>query len=530
MKNDRHSVRHALLLAGVLALVGCADHDHADGKDHGHVHGKEAAHAHAAESGHGAEPEKITHFTDRTELFVEFPRLTVGETSAFAAHITHLKDFSPLRAGKVTVLLAGGDQPEESFVAESPTQPGIFRPEASPRHAGERELTIEIATTEFTVRHLLGPVTVYADRKAAESAPAEAHAEGDIGFTKEQQWKVDFAVAEASARQIRHGIAVTGVLKARPDGEALLTAQAAGQVHPAGAFPHVGRSVQKGTVLAHLVPRLGGDTDYASLQAAARRAKVELDQSMRERTRLEGLFRDEAIPEKRVLAARAAEESARIEYEASQRRLGQFGGGGGGIPIRAPIAGAVADVRVSSGAYVQEGQLLFHIADARTMWLELRVPESDAARVSAPSGATFQVEGIDQSFEVVTGKNARLIGAGALVDSTTRTVPVLFEIATPHPGLRIGMAVKARIFVGDTQPGLAVPSEAVVDESGVAVVFVQTGGESFQRRPVRTGARDGDWIQILDGLEPGQRVVTRGAYLVKLAATKTGEIGHGHAH
>ncbi|MGH8635652.1 MAG: hypothetical protein ACREUZ_00800, partial [Burkholderiales bacterium] len=117
-----------------------------------------------------------------------------------------MKDFSPVRAGKVTVLLTGGDQPEESFAAESPTQPGIFRPEALPRYAGERELTVEIATPEFTARHVLGPVTVYADRQAAESAPVEAHAEGDIGFTKEQQWKVDFAVAEAVNRQIRHGI------------------------------------------------------------------------------------------------------------------------------------------------------------------------------------------------------------------------------------------------------------------------------------------------------------------------------------
>jgi multidrug resistance efflux pump len=86
--------------------------------------------------------------------------------------------------------------------------------------------------------------------------------------------------------------------------------------------------------------------------------------STRERTRLEGLFRDEAIPEKRVLAARAAEEAARIEYEASQRRLAQFGGGGGGVPIRAPISGSIADVRVSPGAYVEQGKLLFHIADA----------------------------------------------------------------------------------------------------------------------------------------------------------------------
>lgn len=521
MRTYRFDYCPALVLGVLLILVGCAE----EGRDHAKVD----VHAHAT-GGHGAAPEKITHFTDHTELFVEFPRLVVGEASAFAAHITRLKDFAPVRAGKVTAILTGGGQPEERFATQAPTQPGIFRPEATPQHAGERELTIEIAMPDFTVRHLVGPVTVYADRKAAENAPVDVSTEGDIGFTKEQQWKVDFAVAEASKRPIRNAITVTGVLRARPDGEALLTAQAAGQVQPAGAFPHIGQSVQKGTILAFLVPRLGGDTDFASLQAAARRAKVEFDQSVRERVRLEGLFRDEAVPEKRLLAARSTEESARIEYEAAQRRLGQFAGAEGGIPLRAPISGAMADVRVSPGAFIQEGQLLFHIADDRTIWLELRVPESEAARVAVPTGAGFQVDGITQDFQVLVGKNARLIGSGALVDSTTRTVPVTFEIAKPHPGLRIGMAVKARIFVGDARPVLAVPADAVVDESGVAVVFVQTGGESFQRRPVRTGARDGDWIEILDGLDAGQRVVTRSAYLVKLAATRSGEIGHGHAH
>jgi multidrug efflux pump subunit AcrA (membrane-fusion protein) len=64
----------------------------------------------------------------------------------------------------------------------------------------------------------------------------------------------------------------------------------------------------------------------------------------------------------------------------------------------------------------------------------------------------------------------------------------------------------------------------------VATVYVMTGGESFARRLVRTGVRDGDWIEVVDGLEPGQRVVSRGAWLVKLASTRSGEIGHGHAH
>jgi len=236
------------------------------------------------------------------------------------------------------------------------------------------------------------------------------------------------------------------------------------------------------------------------------------------------------VPEKRLLAARAAEESAQVEYEASQRRLGQYGGAGGGVPIRAPIAGTVADVRVSPGAYAQEGQLLFHIVDRRTLWLEVRVPESDAARVAAPSGVAFRVDGVESGFEIIPGENGRLIASGTVVDSTSRTLPVIFELAKPDANLRIGMAVRAQVFAGAARQAVAVPAEAVVDESGIATVFVQTGGESFQRRPVRLGARDGDRVEIVEGLTAGQRVVSRGAYLVKLASTKTGAIGHGHAH
>jgi len=96
--------------------------------------------------------------------------------------------------------------------------------------------------------------------------------------------------------------------------------------------------------------------------------------------------------------------------------------------------------------------------------------------------------------------------------------------------LRIGMAAKAQVFAGAAREVVAVPASAVIDENGMATVFVMTGGESFERRQVRIGARDGDWVEVVDGLESGQRVVSRGAWLVKLASTKTGEIGHGHAH
>ena len=62
------------------------------------------------------------------------------------------------------------------------------------------------------------------------------------------------------------------------------------------------------------------------------------------------------------------------------------------------------------------------------------------------------------------------------------------------------------------------------------MVFVQMGGESFERRPVRLGSREGGYVHALEGVEPGERVVSRGAYLIRLAAMSTQIPAHGHAH
>ncbi len=515
-----------VLLAAVLFVAAC------DRLPHGHEHGAnpsaQAAHGHD----HAPGAEKITHFTDTTELFVEFPRLVAGETAAFAVHLTTLADFRALAAGKVTVILSGDGQAEERFSVDTPSQPGIFRPAVRPRQAGERELTIEVAAPQFAVRHELGPATIHADRKSADAAGDAHEPEGIVAFGKEQQWKVDFATAEAVRRPLRPAIAANGVLRAPPDGEALLSAPAPGLVRPAGRFPQLGQAVKRGDILAYLVPRLGGETDFAALQAAAIRTRVALEQAERERMRMEALFKDEAVAEKRLLDARAAEATARAEYEAAHRRMNPYGAadGAGGIALRAPVNGRLADVRVSPGAFAEEGALLFHIVDRRALWLELRVPESEAVRLVAPSGASFRVDGIDAAFDIAAGRNGRLVAVGSAVDQETRSVPVLFEFASPDPRLFVGMAVKAQVFAAAPREAVAVPASAVLDENGIHVVFVMTGGESFERRPVRIGMRDGDWIEVVEGLEPGSRVVSRGAWLVRLAAANTGQIGHGHAH
>ena len=75
-----------------------------------------------------------------------------------------------------------------------------------------------------------------------------------------------------------------------------------------------------------------------------------------------------------------------------------------------------------------------------------------------------------------------------------------------------------------------VPASAVVDDGGRPIVFVQREGETFERRPVTLGARAGDVVQVVEGVKAGERVVTRGAYLVRLASLSTQVPAHGHVH
>lgn len=544
------------LSATVLAvfLLSACDEKNAAKDDHGaKASFEKTADGHADD--HPGSGEKITHFSDKSELFVEFPALVAGQSATFVAHFTWLADFKPVTKGRLTVVLAGGAAPEERFAIDAPSVPGIYKPVVTPKTAGERELMLIIESDQGVLRHELGSVDVFADAKAALAGHDE-HEDAGIGFTKEQQWKIDFATVEAVKGITRESVSATGTVKAQPDGEALLTAPVAGLVRAAGSFPRVGQAVQKGQVLAYLVPRLGGEADHATLEAAAAKARIAFEQAKRERERMESLFKDEAVAEKRLLEARANESMAAAEYDATRQRLGQLGDGSGGIVLRAPINGVIADVPVVPGAFVAEGAPLIHIANTSKLWLEARVPESDIGRLGAPSGAWFAVDGFAGSFTIDAGKitndpsttlrtglgvvvgqpgqmasrfiTGKLVAVGRVVDAATRTVPVIFEFANPGHVLPLGVTAKVQLFAGGSREGILVPAGAVQDESGTNVVYVQTGGESFERRLVQVGTRDGERVEIRAGLEAGQRVVARGAYLIRLSSSKSGPSGHAH--
>lgn len=377
----------------------------------------------------------------------------------------------------------------------------------------------------------------------------QAAEDNSVQLTKEQQWLSDFATAVVERRILRGSVPATGALRASADGEAHVTAPIDAHLRSAGdGFPYTGMLVEPGQSLAYLVPRLGGEADVAGLELAVTRAATALDLARQERERLDALWEDRSIPFREVLQARGDDEVAAAELVAARRRLAQVQrteeGEAAGVPVRAPIGGVVARVEVAPGAFVEEGARLFHLVSPERLWLDARVAEADVGRIQTPVGAWFSVRGLSdgdaddggQVFALTPATGARLVAYGAMVDPESRTVPVVFEFERAgHPNgerLRVGQSVSARVYTGEVSHTLVVPAGALINDAGADVVYVQVAGDRFERRLVHTGLRDGDLVGVHDGVRQGERVVSRGAYLVHLAAGAEGDTGahHGHDH
>lgn len=517
-----------LALFGLTVSWSCRPHEHGDGE------GEEHGHGHGASDPEGAPSRVVTHWTAETELFVEFPALTVESESPFAAHLTRLSDYKPIDAGTVSVILTGAGAPEERFEVSKPQVPGIFRPVARPQHAGKRRLAVRLESDGHSVTHELGEIEVFASLEAARKAGAQDEEPGLISFLKEQQWRIEFGTAPAAERTLRPSIPAHGELRATPGGEVRITAPSAGRLLTAGGkFPRIGMKVTANQLLASLAPQLGEGVDLATLELAVAEARLDVTHAERERQRVEGLHSDGAVPERRVVDARHQEAGARARLQAAERRFSHFrrlqrpaGSNARGIEIRSPIEGVLAAVDVAPGAFVEANRQMFHVVDLDRLWLEVRVPEANVGRLSDTAGVWFEAEGFDQIVEV----NAGPVATGGVVDPLTRTVPFVFELENPEHRLRIGMSVRAHVLTGEPFTALAAPVTALVNDGGQDVIYVEVGGESFDRRVVELGARDGQLVQIKSGLRPGEHVVVKGAYAVKLASSSTQPAAHGHAH
>ena len=125
--------------------------------------------------------------------------------------------------------------------------------------------------------------------------------------------------------------------------------------------------------------------------------------------------------------------------------------------------------------------------------------------------------------------SGKILDIGAVINEQSRAATVTFEVPNRDHTLRIGMQANVRLDAGEGADALIVPKEAVLDNEGKKIVYVLLSGEEFQRREVTIGDEYGNKVAVLTGLQPGERVVTQGAYQIRLQELRPADAG-AHSH
>jgi cobalt-zinc-cadmium efflux system membrane fusion protein len=180
--------------------------------------------------------------------------------------------------------------------------------------------------------------------------------------------------------------------------------------------------------------------------------------------------------------------------------------------VQAPFAGRIERRVVVRSARIEAGKPLFVLADTAKLWVEAEIHERDWAALEHASEGEIAIR-VPALGEQAFATRTRYIGAE--VSSASRSVPLVTEVDNTDGRLKPGMFVWVEAPLGKVRDACVVPAGAIMRHEGQAFVFVPMGGDRFRRVDVQTGLETREHIEIRSGLEPGQEVVSRGAFYLK---------------
>ena len=353
-------------------------------------------------------------------------------------------------------------------------------------------------------------------QKDAEPTPPPAESTGRVLFRMEQQWLIRMKMALAEEAKLPPQIYSTGRVVPLPSNRALV-APPVGGIIDGPLLPRIGQQVMRGQLIATLV--------QTPTAAEAAQIRIENSRVDAERRRL-----GQAEIEARARLSAAAAEADRKAAEAilagvqEQMQALQTAPPISNYQVTAPISGTVVEVKKSAGEEVHAGEPILEIIALDRVWVEAPIFEKDLGRMKNEVAAIFTTSAYpDKEFR------GRLMNIGSVVDEQTRAAIAVFEVDNRSGDLKIGMQANLRLGAGDKASVLLLPKESVLDNEGKKIVYVMLSGEEFERRDVVVGDEYGDKVAIVSGVKPGERVVTQGAYQLKLQELRPANAG-AHTH
>ena len=301
-----------------------------------------------------------------------------------------------------------------------------------------------------------------------------------------------------------------------PPARARIDARASGVVRSIGKT--LGDYVREGETVARIE---SADASALASQLSAARARVTELSSAYERERR--LFEENVTARQDLEAARANLDVARSELNRSQAAVAAAGvsGDGRSLAVTSPLAGRVTAAPIVLGSFVDAGEELHRVVNPNALQVEVALPSEDASRIQPGDEAALIV---GDGREI----GARVRSVTPSLDPESRSATAVLNLTRPIPGLQPGAFLQARIRPSGEvdRDRIAVPEDAVQVLEGRDVVFVRTQ-RGFQAREVETGSRTAGMVTILSGLQPGWRIATDNAFLLKAELEKEGAT-HGH--
>ena len=516
------------------------------------------------------EPVTITKHTDVFTVFAEFPRLIIGEPADFLIHLTVRADGSAFHTGTLETKVTDRFGGESQYILDKPKRDGLFVPTIILRKTGRYQLELDIAGPQASETIDLGTVTVYPDLKAAQQAATDEVGidDGAISFLMEQQWLIGLQVEQAKQREMREGMRVVGRFEIPHHAQGEVAVSETGQLDAAdgGQMPRLGQRVEAGQLLGFIEPPLPLLSEVALRSVELEIQGLEIERDIRsaaarlafaesEQLRMTGLMDRNVAANQEINATKRDLEVARADYEAALEMRRRFNAAARDleelrqliipvdgdankadirashrVALKAPISGIVTMTDAVAGQNAVVGDVLLRITDPSVIWLRAEVPEIDVPSLPQTPNALFSIFGSNQATFNIEALGGEFVFMDVEVDEQTRTLPIIFSIPNDERRLRGGVRADVFIQTDTTRQAIAVPKSAIVKESGRPLVFVMTDGESFARRNVQLGATDGQFVEVLSGIDVGDWVVSHGGYLLKLAAAAPSSFGHGHAH
>ncbi len=190
------------------------------------------------------------------------------------------------------------------------------------------------------------------------------------------------------------------------------------------------------------------------------------------------------------------------------------------LEIRAPFEGSVESQGFASNERVMRGDSLIVLANTDSLSVEANIRESDWPTVSIDAGTAVSV--------IVPALGDREFSAkvryfGREVQADTNAIPLIARIDNSDGLLRPGMFVRVTVPIGQPRQALSIKPESILQHENQEFVFVDLSGGEFKKVNVTTGQTSNDWVEITQGLYPGQLVVTSGTFLLKSELLLQGE-------